>query len=103
MLGAVGGLTALVTGASLASVLELVYFLTVRLWEDQDKVTALMSTILLLLVYLSTCLPIYFSTFLQIAISSCLYVYFPLVYIFSSLLLLDLGKRGKPGQVLPLN
>ena len=39
MFGVVGGIVALVTGASLASIFEIIYFLTVRFWEEGGKVS----------------------------------------------------------------
>ena len=37
--GVAGGIITLVTGASLASIFEIIYFLTVRLWEEGGKVS----------------------------------------------------------------
>ena len=36
--GVAGGLITLVTGASLASIFEIIYFLTIRFWEEGGKV-----------------------------------------------------------------
>ena len=39
MFGVAGGIITLVTGASLASIFEIIYFLTVRFWEEGAKVS----------------------------------------------------------------
>ena len=41
--GVAGGIITLVTGASLASIFEIIYFLTVRFWEEGGKVRKLSS------------------------------------------------------------
>ena len=42
-----GGLVTLLTGASVASIIELVYFLTLRLWDEGGKVGLLLLFLLL--------------------------------------------------------